>query len=331
MKNEILPKEGVKLSPAPEYVELLPKSGKLYKLNLHTHSKVSDGNFTPAELKKLYMERGYSAVAFTDHRKCVPHTELTDENFVALTGVEVDLSYRDETGNVRKVVHLNALARNPKTERTYEAMELSVEKVNDTIKALKDDDFIVTMNHPVWSDMSTEDILNMKGYDCMEVFNSIGVTFNNYADDSVYYEYFLRAGGRAVPIAADDCHRIFEDGTPFVEYFCGFNVVKTETLTYDSIINAIESGATYASTGPMFENIWLEGDILHVECSPVSSVFVHCKYLHYKVSDVERTDCITHTELNISGLRAISPYIWVQLRDTHGSKAWAMPYWFDKS
>lgn len=329
MKNEILPKQGVRLSPAPDYVELLPKMGKLHKINLHTHSTVSDGNFTPEALKKLYMEHGYSAVAFTDHRKCVPHTSLTDENFVALTGVEVDFNYRDESGNIRKVVHINALSRIPNIEREYDGMELNVGKVKETIKMLKDDNFIVTMNHPVWSDMSTEDIINMNGYDCMEVFNSIGVMFNNYTDDSGYYEYFLRSGGKAIPIAADDCHRIFEDGSPFVEYFCGFNVVKTDELTYASIIGAIDSGATFASTGPMFKNLWLEGDVMHVECSPVSSVFVHGKYLHYKVSDVERTDCITHTELNISGLRAISPYIWVQLRDTHGGKAWAMPYWFE--
>ena len=174
-----------------------------------------------------------------------------------------------------------------------------------------------------------EDIMNMKGYHCMELFNSIGIMFNNYSDDSVYYEYFLRAGGKAIPVAADDCHKIFEDGTPFLEYFQGFTVVKAPELSYNSLINGLESGACFASTGPMFHNIWLEGDILHVECDPVCGVFVHSKYLHYKVTDNERTDCITHTELNISGLRAVSPYIWVQLRDTNGRKAWAMPYWFN--
>ena len=329
MKSVISPKQGTVLSEPKAYVEILPKKGRLHKINLHTHSTVSDGSFTPEKLKEMYMAEGYIAVAFTDHRKCVPHSELTDENFVALTGTELDFNRFDESGNVRKVVHINAIARDPQTERTYDAMEMTTENVNRTISELKNDGFIVTMNHPVWSDMSTEDVISMKGFDCMEVFNSIGVMYNNYSDDSAYYEHFLRAGERAVPIAADDCHCSFADGTPFVEYFRGFNVVKTEELTYDSVINAIESGATYASTGPMFENIWLEGDILHVESSPVSGVFVHCKYLLYKASNIERTDCITHTELNISGLRAISPYIWVQLRDTKGNKAWAMPYWFD--
>ena len=55
-------------------VYLLPEEGNLYKANLHCHSTVSDGRFTPEELKRMYMERGYHAIAYTDHRVCAPHT-----------------------------------------------------------------------------------------------------------------------------------------------------------------------------------------------------------------------------------------------------------------
>ena len=64
-------------------VWLLPENGNLYKANLHSHSTVSDGKFTPQELKEMYMERGYHAIAYTDHQVCVPHNELTDDNFGA--------------------------------------------------------------------------------------------------------------------------------------------------------------------------------------------------------------------------------------------------------
>ena len=85
---------------------------------------------------------------------------------------------------------------------------------------------------------------------------------------------------------------------------------------------------SYSSTGPEFKNLWIEGDILHVECSPVFGVYVHTKYLTVKTQDVRKTDSITHTELDISELREASPYIWVQLRDLTGGKAWSNPYWF---
>ena len=102
--------------------EILSQSGNWYKVNLHTHSKLSDGNFSPMELKKMYMAEGYDAVAFTDHRKCIPHIELTDEKFVALTGTELDFSQMDVNGKLIKAVHLNALANEPATTLAYESM-----------------------------------------------------------------------------------------------------------------------------------------------------------------------------------------------------------------
>ncbi len=46
---------------------LLKKDGQFYRVNLHSHSKVSDGGLTPLEMKEMYKSAGYSAVAFTDH------------------------------------------------------------------------------------------------------------------------------------------------------------------------------------------------------------------------------------------------------------------------
>ncbi len=333
MQRIIIPKDietkKEKSSMTTGKIWLLPETGNLYKANLHAHSTESDGNFTPEKLKEIYLAQGYHAVAFTDHRKCMPQTHLTDENFVALTGTELDFSFCDESGYVRKMVHINAIAKNPDTTFEKPSMPLDYDLINEVVQDLKSRDCIVTVNHPVFSDMSTEDLLRIKGMDGVEVYNSIGTMFNNYSDDSAFYEYFLRTGGKAAPMAGDDCHIRFEDGSPFVEYFQGFTVIKAPKLSYDTLTKGIMDGALFASTGPMFQNLWLEGDMLHVQCSPVCGVFVHGKYLSYKAAEVERTDCLTDVTLDISGLRAISPYIWVQLRDAQGRKAWAMPYWFE--
>ena len=311
-------------------ITILPGGGNQYKLALHTHSKLSDGNYTPSDLKKMYMAEGYSAIAFTDHRKCIPHEELTDDRFVALTATELDFSLANESGALISAVHLNAISSNPALERHYDPMSLDYDLINETVRQLKSEDFFVTLNHPVWSNMSTDDLMRIEGVDGVEVYNSIAVFFNNYSDDSAFYEYFLRRGGRAIPIAADDTHKIFEDGSPFVEYYKAFTMIKAPELTYGAIMKALAAGECYASTGPLFEGIWLEGDILHIECSPVYGVFVHSKYLTLKTQDVRKTDTITHTALDISKIREGSPYFWIQIRDTHGGKAWAPPYWFSE-
>ena len=55
---------------------LLPRNGKFYKANMHAHTTVSDGRLSPEEMKRAFMERGYSIVAFTDHEVMVPHLPL---------------------------------------------------------------------------------------------------------------------------------------------------------------------------------------------------------------------------------------------------------------
>ena len=71
---------------------LLPQGGQFFKANLHCHSTVSDGRMTPEELKKVYMEQGYSVLAYTDHNLLVDHSELAQEDFLPIVGVEIDVN-----------------------------------------------------------------------------------------------------------------------------------------------------------------------------------------------------------------------------------------------
>ena len=316
-------------------ISIYPKKKQQYKVNLHAHTNVSDGKFSPEEVKAIYKAEGYSAVAFTDHRNCVPHPELTDDTFVALTGVELDFWETDETGILFKAVHFNALA--PEQDMTYSVpkevpetpdVPLDFDRINEKISELKEKGFYITLNHPVWSNMSCADVEKIHGFDAMEVYNSIAVMFNNYSDDSAFYQYYLRSGGAAAPVAADDCHHKYHDGGPGTEYAKGFVYVLAEELSYDALFKAVQQGDFYASTGPKMKALWLEGDILHLECSPVSGVYVHTKYITKKVVLEDKDNRITKTDLDISELRKCSPFIWVTIQDADGKKAWSVPYWF---
>ena len=102
---------------------LIPNEGKFYKANLHSHSTVSDGHFTPEEMKEKYMEKGYSIIAFTDHGRLVPHNELTDENFLALNGLEYGVNNMDveevSHPKFRKNCDLCMIALEPDNFTTY--------------------------------------------------------------------------------------------------------------------------------------------------------------------------------------------------------------------
>lgn len=93
---------------------LLPESGNFYKANLHCHSTVSDGRLTPAELKDAYMAQGYSIIAYTDHDVMLAHDELTDENFLALHGYEMEIDEKkDASFKFRKTCHMCLIALDP--------------------------------------------------------------------------------------------------------------------------------------------------------------------------------------------------------------------------
>ena len=70
---------------------LLPETGHFYKANLHAHSTISDGTLTPEEMKAAYKAHGYSVLSITDHDLMVPHHDLTDPDFLMLTGFEMDM------------------------------------------------------------------------------------------------------------------------------------------------------------------------------------------------------------------------------------------------
>ena len=60
-----------------------------YKANLHTHSTLSDGEFPPQEVIRLYREHGYSVLAFTDHRKTNPVSGYDGGGLTLLSGIEL--------------------------------------------------------------------------------------------------------------------------------------------------------------------------------------------------------------------------------------------------
>ena len=98
---------------------LLPETGSFYKANLHCHTNISDGKFTPEEVKETYKKAGYSIIAFTDHEVFIPHPELRDEDFLPLNAVEMDLTERIPVGSNsrdKSTCHLCMIAKDEKTE-----------------------------------------------------------------------------------------------------------------------------------------------------------------------------------------------------------------------
>ena len=93
---------------------ILSENGEFRKLNLHCHSKdCSDGRLTLAELKDFYKSHGYAGVAFTDHNVLIDHSDLSDENFIAITGTEINFDCPTDPKDAQRCYHINLIAKRP--------------------------------------------------------------------------------------------------------------------------------------------------------------------------------------------------------------------------
>ena len=298
---------------------LLPEKGHFYKANLHCHSTFSDGRKTVEQHKEEYLKKGYSVIAFSDHEGLVPHIELTDERFLALTAVEIGVN--DGFG---RTYHLNFFSSDPCRSGlpTFEKV-YGVEGINNLIAAFNDAGFLCQYNHPRWSQQVPAEFVGLEGLWGFEIYNHGCEVEMNDGWGDYEFEVICRYGKNLpAAVATDDNHNVAGYSGAYTDSFGGFSVIKAEKLTYDSIFDAMKRGDIYASTGPEIYDLYVDGEGLHVKCSPVSSIHV--------LTDTRRTWCARDTEDALTEWTAPIDggfrYIRLELKDTHGRKALTRAY-----
>lgn len=342
-------------------IDLLPREGTFYKANLHTHSTVSDGALTPAELKEVYKAQGYSILAITDHGALVPHTELTDDTFVAITSYEADTNAPDDENGYfcRPTYHMNLYARDPhksvsavftptrvwpphclqymseEAKKVDFRREYNVESINAFIAKAKEDGFLVTLNHPNWSLQRYPDYAGLRGLWGVEWYNT-GCERSGYPDNMQPIDDLLALGERVFPLATDDAHDSREN---LRDYFGGFLMVKAARLDYDTVFAALERGDFYSSWGPTIEELYIEDGKLHVVSSPAARVTLLTERRQRKLAAAGEGDALTHTVFDLAdfdGYDANFPnkkkpsYFRVSVTDASGAQAQTRAYFRDE-
>lgn len=281
---------------------LLPENGTFYKANLHAHTKVSDGSLTPAQLKERYKANGYSILAYTDHELLVDHSDLDDEDFLAITGMEYAFQeagdwrtsrtiefnfFAKDQHNTKYVCFNRANVYHGETWRADEAdydgepfvREYTAECMQTVIDAANENGFLVSLNHPGYSMETPELFGRLNGLFAMEIYNHISLMACGVYDyNPAMYDEMLRRGKALYCIATDDCHSGKEDDDPLCDRYGGFTMIKAGSLTYKEVIEALESGDFYASQGPLIEELYVEDDIVHLKCSPAKYVAMNTEH-----------------------------------------------------
>lgn len=336
---------------------LIPNEGIFYKANLHSHSTMSDGHLSPEEMKKEYQKRGYSILAITDHDYLRRHNELTEKNFLLLTGYEVGItSYgNDYPYAFKKIVDLLMIAKNPEERKHVgfhpETIEWLVKKgvlteseaaeaeyvgelreirysneiIKQTIKSANQNGYLVCINHPMYSLTNYTDYSLFKDALAVEVYNHSCNVIYGLSDSENVYEDMLRGGIKINCVATDDNHNTFDIDSYKNDSFGGFTMIKAKKLEYSHVIEALENRWFYASCGPEIKELYYENGRVYIKTSPVADICMVT--LGRKGERMAKDDGETICEASFEVDAENCGYIRFRLTDKNGKKAWSNPYY----
>ena len=330
---------------------LINKVNNQYKTNLHCHTVYSDGNFTPKQVKDLYLNNGYSAVAFTDHDIFVLHDELADEQFVPLHGYEVEITEKGDVFSLLRTCHLCLVALDEKNstpvclhhskymfkgalehfdemapfEGDYER-EYSPECINDIIAKAKDAGFFVTFNHPVWSMENYPIYSQYKGMDAMEMFNYLSIVEGFEDCNHQIYDDLLRLDMDVCCTANDDNHNLNADDMTLDS--CGaWTMISAPRLSYNALADALKNGEYYASMGPSIQSLYVEDGTVYIETSDVIGISFSSGTRHATRANAPKGKYINKASFK---LRETDKYFRVTVEDVNGKKAYTRGYKVEK-
>jgi len=229
-----------------------PSPLRWYKGNTHTHTLNSDGDSTPDDVVRWYREHGYQFLVLTDHN-FITNVDIlnalhgADERFLVIKGEEVTDKFGD------KPIHLNGL---DVAELVMPQKGTSVvDTLQRNVNAIRKAQGVPHINHPNfgWA-VSAEDLRQLENNKLFEIFNG-HPRVNNQGGGGVAgletaWDHILTSGQILYGIAVDDAH-IFK--RPWDRNASrpgqGWVVVRTDRLHPRALLEAMERGDFYSSTG----------------------------------------------------------------------------------
>ena len=334
---------------------LLGESGFFYKTNLHCHSDKSDGKVSVNQMKEIYKKKGYSIVAFSDHDALhCNYDELTDENFLALTAYEISIRNDNESipHAFRKIQDLNLISKKPynmiqvgyhpasvqwlmdqgkMTQEEVDSIQYAGElrdmcyypaNINKIIKSANENDFLVMINHPSWNLLNYNDYGCYEGAWAVEVYNH-GCYQSGLIDNEYVYDDLLRSGKRLYCVASDDCH-----DASIPENIRGHIMLEANKLEYASVIEALENGKFYSTTGPEIYEMYYEDGYMHIKCSPCVDISMTTLGRRGVRLEAPEGQYITNAKFLIAP--ELYGLVRFRLTDIKGRHAWTNAYDVDK-
>lgn len=287
------------------YTDIL---GKLrFKVGLHVHTRLSDGQRTPEEAAQIYKDAGFDAIAITDHWKWYPEGELCGLRI--LGGAEYNTTGND-TAACGGVIHLLGIGaeEEPQIERTED-----MQAVIDAVHAAGG---LVVLAHPAWSLNSLQQIKALSGIDATEIFNTVSGHNQSARPYSGYIVDLMARDGMCYPLVADDDTH-FYTGEECVAYIM-VDVTDGKISTKD-LIHKIGAGEFYATQGPEIHIFKNPDGTVTAKTSPCSLI------AFYSQASYNKNRCVRGENVTQATYapKEFEKWIRAECVDADGKTAWS--------
>lgn len=296
-----------------------PFAGKMLKGGLHCHTTRSDGKGDPADVMRIYGEKGFDFLAITDHRRYNYTNFAPETGLLIVPGMEMDRNLSSDEGMCFHTVSIGPSREDGNGFEQDQTFESGLVKDQYEYQAVLD---MLHANgnrtiycHPDWSCTPARSYENMKGNFAMEIWNT-GCVLENHMDmNAMGWDELLLQGKRIFGVATDDGHAMNQHGLGWVR-------VRAEK-ELSAILDALERGDFYASTGPEIYDFYVEDGVAHLACSPCASI---CFLTGRRPSQLTQGENLTCAEAK---LRLDYGYVRATVLDAEGNRAWTNPIFLD--
>lgn len=295
-----------------------------YKGNTHTHTLNSDGDSTPDEVVRWYREHGYNFLVLTDHNFLTRVDGLNalhaaDEQFIVIKGEEVTDKFGD------KPIHVNGLNITHQVEP--QGGNSVAETIQRNVDAVHEASGVPHINHPNyrWA-ITAEDLKQVSNYKLFEIFNGHPYV-NNLGGGGVpgleeVWDLILSSGKLVYGIAVDDAHYFKRPWDKTVALpGQGWVVVRAEKLSAPAIMQAMERGDFYASTGVELEDYAVDENGITIQIKPE-------QVTHYRVQFIGKNGAILSEAITNPATYQFAGdemYVRGKIIDSNGKVAWTQP------
>jgi hypothetical protein len=341
-----------------------------FKGNTHTHTINTDGDSPADEVVRWYRQQKYHFVVLTDHDMVTPvdalnsiygapstvsgtrRPDVPSNPFLVIPGEEVTdkFSPREQAGEVvkgrdldSKELHLTAInVRKAVVPQGGGSVSAVLQRNVDAIRAAGG---FPIVNHPnfVWA-FGAPELQGLRNAKAFELWNGHGQTHNQGAagrpGTEQIWDQVLSAGTLIYGVAADDSHQFRNPGVPGLMSPPGraWIMVRALELTADAIVNALDRGDFYATTGIELEDYAVAPDSITIKVQPHS----RSKYDVTFIGKGGRVLQVVPVDPDLSGsgttgpLRIVTPpavyrikgdegYVRAKIVESNGNMAWTQP------